>query len=134
MVSVGYPHDGYICLWDWRSGKLLTKVKACSSCSAISSVNFSSDAKCVLTAGEKHLKFWKIGSSIRPRTNTRVGSLVMHGKPVNLGHKKGYSFIAIVSPNRTDSSLVGCDQAGQTSPIYALTDAGRFTLILISYF
>ncbi|KAK9168222.1 hypothetical protein Syun_000362 [Stephania yunnanensis] len=65
LVSVGYPHDGYLCLWDWRSGKLVTKFKSTSSCSAISCVSFSSDARTFVTAGKKHLKIWTIVSSTR---------------------------------------------------------------------
>ncbi|KAA8518995.1 hypothetical protein F0562_016231 [Nyssa sinensis] len=124
LVSVGFPRDGYICLWDRRSGILFTKVKACSSCSAVASVSFSSDAKFIVTAGKRHLKFWKIGSSTRPRTNTGAAALTMQGKSVSLSHHKGCLFIAVTSSIWTDSCRVDWDQAGEVLPIYALTDAG----------
>ncbi|KAL6987736.1 hypothetical protein U1Q18_013484 [Sarracenia purpurea var. burkii] len=127
LVSVGLPHDGFIYLWDWRSGTLVTKVKACSSCSPVESVGFSSDAKFIVTAGKKHLKFWKVGSSIKPRGNGGAKSLTMHGKLINLGHQKGCSFVAVTSPMLTKRSLVNCHRGGETLPIYALTDTGELT-------
>ncbi|KAI8015324.1 Mitogen-activated protein kinase-binding protein 1 [Camellia lanceoleosa] len=129
LVSVGFPHDGYICLWDSRSGMLVTKLKACSSCSSVESVCFSSDAKFIVTAGKKHLKFWTVGSSARPRANAGAKSLAMHGKAINLGYQKGCSFVAVTSPVLTNSSLVNRDQAGGILPIYALTDAGVLYLL-----
>ncbi|CAL5335071.1 unnamed protein product [Camellia sinensis] len=129
LVSIGFPHDGYICLWDWRSGMLVTKLKACSSCSSVESVCFSSDAKFIVTAGKKHLKFWTVGSSARPRANAGAKSLAMHGKAINLGYQKGCSFVAVSSPVLTNSSLVNRDQAGGILPIYALTDAGVLYLL-----
>ncbi|MED6150355.1 hypothetical protein PIB30_071499 [Stylosanthes scabra] len=95
LVSVG----GYIYLWEWRSGELVTKVKATSACSTISNVSFSSDAKLIVTSGEKHLKFWVLGSSIRTQIN---------------GTKGSYD---------------NCKQAGDCLPIYALTDSGILYLV-----
>lgn len=122
LVSVGFSHDGYLCLWDWRSGILAAKVKACSSFSAVASVKFSSDAKFIVTTGKKHLKFWR--SSTSSRANARTGPLAIHGKPINLGHHKECSFVAVTSPFWTSSSLIDCNRAGEFSPIYALTDTG----------
>ncbi|KAF8397340.1 hypothetical protein HHK36_016253 [Tetracentron sinense] len=129
MVSVGFPHDGYLCLWEWRSGRLVTKLKASTSCSAISSVSFSSDANFFVTAGKKHLKFWTVGSSTRPRSNIGAGSLAIYGKSANLGVQKGSSFISVTSPIWTANNLVGADQAVEGYPIYALTDAGFLCLL-----
>uniref|UniRef100_A0A2N9FAB1 Anaphase-promoting complex subunit 4 WD40 domain-containing protein n=1 Tax=Fagus sylvatica TaxID=28930 RepID=A0A2N9FAB1_FAGSY len=125
LVSVG----GYIYLWDWRSGMLVTKLKASSSCSAVSSVNFSSDAKLIVTAGKKHLKFWTVGSSSRSRLNAGTRSLAMHGKPVDLGPQKGSSFVSVASHMWHDGSLVNSEQTGDLFPIYALTDTGVLCLI-----
>ncbi|KAK9291176.1 hypothetical protein L1049_009364 [Liquidambar formosana] len=129
LVSVGFPHDGYICLWDWQSGLLVTKLKSSSSCSAVASVCFSSDAKFIVTAGKKHLKFWTVGSSMRSGSNSGAGSLAMYGKPVNLGHQKGNSFISVVCPIRTGGGRDGSKQAGEFFPLYALTDAGVLCLL-----
>jgi WD40 repeat protein len=120
VVSVG----GYIYLWDWRSGILVTKLKASSSCSAVTSVSFSSDAKFIVTAGKKHLKFWTVGSSPGTRLSNGTGSLAMHGKPVNLGPQKGSSFISVTSAIGMNNSPDTAEQAGDLFPIYVLTDEG----------
>nr|POE90882.1 mitogen-activated protein kinase-binding protein 1 [Quercus suber] len=125
LVSVG----GYIYLWDWRSGMLVTKLKASSSCTAVSSVNFSSDAKLIVTAGKKHLKFWTVGSSPRSLLNAGTGSMALHGKPVDLGPQKGSSFVSVASQMGHDSSYVNSEQTGNLFPIYALTDTGVLCLI-----
>eukprot|EP00258_Populus_trichocarpa_P043012 XP_024459031.1 mitogen-activated protein kinase-binding protein 1 isoform X1 [Populus trichocarpa] len=125
VVSVG----GYIYLWDWRSGILVTKLKASSSCSAVTSVSFSSDAKFIVTAGKKHLKFWTVGSSPGTRLSNGTGSLAMHGKPVNLGPQKGSSFISVTSAIGMNNSPDTPEQAGDLFPIYVLTDEGTLCLV-----
>ncbi|XP_024030140.1 mitogen-activated protein kinase-binding protein 1 [Morus notabilis] len=124
LVSVG----GYIHLWEWRIGMLVTKLKASASCSAISSVSFSLDAKFVITAGKKHLMFWTFRSSPKTRISKGNVSMTMHGKAVNLGLQKGRSFISVTSSLRTDKTTM-CGQAGEFFPLYALTDAGVLCLI-----
>ncbi|EXB89953.1 Mitogen-activated protein kinase-binding protein 1 [Morus notabilis] len=124
LVSVG----GYIHLWEWRIGMLVTKLKASASCSAISSVSFSSDAKFVITAGKKHLMFWTVRSSPKTRLSKGNVSMTMHGKAVNLGLQKGRSFISVTSSLRTNKTTM-CGQAGEFFPLYALTDAGVLCLI-----
>lgn len=124
LVSVG----GYIYLWDWRSGILVSKLKASSSCSAVTSVTFSSDANYIVTAGKKHLKFWAVGASPRTRMNKGTVSMSIHAKPINLGPQKGSSFISVSSAIWTDGSVVNCDQGDEFFPIYALTDAGYIFL------
>ena len=130
-MSVGFPHDGYLCLWDWRSGVMVTKLKSSSSCTAISCVSFSSDAGFFVTAGKKHLKFWTVGSSARPRSNVGGSFLTMDGKSVNLGSQKGSSFISVASATWTAPSLVGSARPTEFYPIYALTDAGKFSFTLL---
>lgn len=119
-MSVG----GYIYIWNWRSALLVTKIKASSSCSAFTSVCFSSDAKFVVTAGKKHLKFWTIGSSPKTRLNKRAESLTLQAKPVNLGLQKGSSFVSVVSADFTVDSVIDSQQSGNRFSIYALTDTG----------
>ncbi|KAL0545194.1 hypothetical protein IC582_020342 [Cucumis melo] len=118
LVSVG----GYIYIWDWRTTALLTKLKASSSCTAISSVSFSSDSKSLLTAGKKHLKFWTITS---PKTHFNLGtsSLSLHGKPVNLGPHQGSSFVSIASGFWEDGS------SSEVFRMYALTETGELCLV-----
>ncbi|CAJ1803649.1 unnamed protein product [Sphenostylis stenocarpa] len=127
LVSVG----GYIYLWNWRSGDLVTKLQATSSCSTISSVSFSSDAKFFVTSGKKHLKFWILGSSRKTQLNggmRKTTSLAIYEKPANLSIHKASSVTSI-------SSVWGCNgydnckQVGDCFPIYTLTDSGILYLI-----
>ncbi|KAL1193838.1 Cilia- and flagella-associated protein 52 [Cardamine amara subsp. amara] len=125
LVSVG----GYIYLWDWRKSILVAKVKASSNFSDITSVTFSSNGKFIVTSGNKHLKFWTVGSFQRTRSS-KVGSLAFHGKPTDDSFQKGNSFVSVISANTLSSS--GCDeQADEVVSVYALTDAG--VLMLMSY-
>ncbi|XP_020235251.1 mitogen-activated protein kinase-binding protein 1 isoform X2 [Cajanus cajan] len=127
LVSVG----GCIYLWDWRSGELVTKLQATSSCSTISSVSFSSDAKFFVTAGKKHLKFWMLGSSRKTQLNrgmSRTTSLTIYEKPANLSVHKGSSFTSITSMWGC-SGHDNCKQAGDCFPVYTLTDSGILYLI-----
>nr|GEU51936.1 hypothetical protein [Tanacetum cinerariifolium] len=128
LVSIGTPQDGFLCLWDWRSGVLVKKVKACSSLSDVASVSFSADAKLILTAGKRHLKIWTVGLSTKSRAKTEAVSLTIHGKTVNLGHHKGCTFIAITSPFKFFWNLAG-GKGDELVPIYALTDSGVLCLL-----
>lgn len=117
-MSVG----GYIYLWDWRKSILVAKAKASSNCYDITSVTFSSNGKFIITSGNKHLKFWTVGSFQRTRSS-KVGSLPFHGKPTDNGFQKGNSFVSVISANTVNSS--GCDERAQeVVSVYALTDAG----------
>lgn len=125
LVSVG----GYIYLWDWCKGVLVTKVKATSSCTGVTSVTFSSNAKFIVTAGKKHLrKFGMSGTSPRTMTNRRAVPMGLHGKPIDLGSHKGSSFISVTSSVYTNSCVLSCDET-EVLPIYALTDAGVLCLL-----
>ncbi|RZC79378.1 hypothetical protein C5167_003825 [Papaver somniferum] len=107
---------------------MVTKIKSSSSCTGISCVSFSSDARVFVTAGKKHLKFWTLGSSTRPRSN--VTSLpTLDGKSATLGCQKGSSFVSVVSATSSSANLVGGSRAVKLYPIYALTDAGVLCLI-----
>ncbi|KAK8466480.1 hypothetical protein PHAVU_008G107900 [Phaseolus vulgaris] len=126
LVSVG----GYIYLWNWRSGELITKLQE-TSCSTISNISFSSDAKFFVTSGKKHLKFWILGSSRKTQLNEgmrKSTSLAIHEKPANLSIHKTSSVTSI-------SSVLGCNgyanckKAGDCFPIYTLTDSGILYLI-----
>ncbi|XP_070805464.1 WD repeat-containing protein 62 [Pituophis catenifer annectens] len=54
LVSVGYPHDMKVNVWDWKSDTLVASNKA--SCK-IMAISFSEDSYFV-TVGHRHVKFW----------------------------------------------------------------------------
>ncbi|KAI5429628.1 uncharacterized protein LOC127127506 isoform X3 [Lathyrus oleraceus] len=126
LASVGV----YIYLWDWRSGHLITKLQATSSSSTVSSVSFSSDAKFIITAGRKHLKFWTLESSRKTQQNggmrktVKTASLTIHEKISNLPIQKECSFTSVASSVWTNSSDGNRKQAGRLFSIYTLTDSG----------
>ncbi|KAL4572352.1 hypothetical protein LXL04_019125 [Taraxacum kok-saghyz] len=132
LVSVGTPQDGYLCFWDWRSGTLVKKMKACSSFCAVSSVTFSADANFILTAGKRHLKIWTVGlptkSQAKTKTKTKTISLTMHGKAVNLGQLKGCTFVAVTSPFKTNGNVAD-GKGSEPVIVYALTDSGVLCLL-----
>lgn len=93
----------------------MAKIKASSSCLSITSVTFSLDAKHILTAGSKHLKLWSVGFSPRTRFKREIDTVLMQGKPINLGPEKGNSFVSVTSPLPVGDKLLY---------IYALTESG----------
>ncbi|KAK4418970.1 Mitogen-activated protein kinase-binding protein 1 [Sesamum alatum] len=111
LVSVGFPRDGCICLWDWRNKILAAKVKASPVSSHIASIDFSLDNKFIVTAGKNQLSFWKVGWSNGSCARMRSVSLTMQRK-VDLTHHKESSFIAVTSPSWMKSSSVNHIQAG----------------------
>ncbi|KAG9142559.1 hypothetical protein Leryth_011647 [Lithospermum erythrorhizon] len=129
LVSVGFPRDGYLFLWDWRHQILLTKAKAFLSCSVASSVCLTLDSKYILTAGKDHLKFWKMAKPTTSGGSSRPIPWVMHGKPISLGKFKGCSFIAIAPSNLTDNTRTFTVHGREPSLFYALTDTGTLFIL-----
>ncbi|KAG0028966.1 hypothetical protein BGZ82_008174 [Podila clonocystis] len=77
IVSLGFQHDGYIHVWNWRnnlqiaSNKVTTKVNA---------VAFSSDGSYFVTAGLRHIKFWYL--NVAPSTKSGYVSTLPKLSPV----------------------------------------------------
>ncbi|KAG8376992.1 hypothetical protein BUALT_Bualt09G0121900 [Buddleja alternifolia] len=128
LLSVGFPHDGCICLWDWRNKILVAKVKASSISSPIASIGFSLDEKFIVTAGKNHLKFWKVRWPPGSRAGTRSVSVTMQRK-VDLGHDKEWSFVAVTFPWSMSSSSGNHIQAGERVPFYAVTEKGTLCMV-----
>ncbi|XP_071723045.1 uncharacterized protein [Rutidosis leptorrhynchoides] len=128
LISVGTPQDGYQCVWDWRSGTLVKKLKACAPFSDVASVSFSTDSKFILTSGKRHIKIWTVGLPTKSRAKTETVSLPMHGKHVNLGHHKGCTFVDITSPYKSNAK-VGDEKGGDIVLVYALTGSGVLCVI-----
>uniref|UniRef100_A0A8D0F6H6 Mitogen-activated protein kinase binding protein 1 n=1 Tax=Strix occidentalis caurina TaxID=311401 RepID=A0A8D0F6H6_STROC len=68
LVSVGYPHDMAVNVWDWKKGSLVASNKV--SCK-VTAVSFSGDSYFV-TAGHHHVKFWFLDSSRELKINKTV--------------------------------------------------------------
>ncbi|KAL0375302.1 UNVERIFIED_CONTAM: WD repeat-containing protein 62 [Sesamum radiatum] len=116
LVSVGFPRDGCICLWDWRNKVLAAKVKASPVSSHIASIDFSLDNKFIVTAGKDQLSVWKVTWSKGSCARMRSVSVTMQ-RSVDLSHHKESSFIAVTSPSWTNSSSVNHNQAGEQTSV-----------------
>lgn len=130
LVSVGFPQDGFLCLWDWRNGTLVAKTRITTAVSPITSVHFSLDGNFFLTAGTKHLKYWMVGAPASRRVSAGIGTLAIEGKPVSLGSQKESSFVSISSAPCIKNAGVSAGLPIETpQPIYALTTAGILCLL-----
>ncbi|KAM9588948.1 WD repeat-containing protein 62-like isoform 5-T5 [Morphnus guianensis] len=68
LVSVGYPHDMVVNVWDWKKDSLVASNKV--SCK-VTAVSFSEDSYFV-TVGHRHVKFWFLDSSRELKINETV--------------------------------------------------------------
>lgn len=127
MVSVGFPHDAYMILWDWRSKCLLVKVKASTSNSPICFVRFSVDKNHFITGGKKHLKFWTVKSATRFRSNVKTWAL--DGKPSDLCSFKSSAFVAVASVSPVSDAMHIANGANNSSLVFALNDEGSKQIV-----
>lgn len=60
LASVGFQHDGYLNVWNWRKG---TKVASNRVTSRVNAMAFAQDGTHFITAGLRHIKFWNLSST-----------------------------------------------------------------------
>ncbi|KAJ3349346.1 hypothetical protein HDU91_006398 [Kappamyces sp. JEL0680] len=114
-VSVGFNHDGFIYLWDWRAGTKLGRAKFSAK---LHSVSFDASDRILVTAGEKHLKFWDLGklaTSLNDTSETLPISL--EGRPGVLGEHKNEVIVDV----QCGSAVV---EGVSTRHTYAVTSSG----------
>ncbi|KAF9377346.1 hypothetical protein CPC16_011870, partial [Podila verticillata] len=111
IVSLGFQHDGYIHVWNWRnnlqiaSNKVTTKVNA---------VAFSSDGSFFVTAGLRHIKFWYL--NVAPTGKSGVPNVrVLDGRSGILGELRDSNYVD-----------AACSQDGKFT--YAITSQGVLCL------
>ncbi|KAF9310482.1 hypothetical protein BG003_008514 [Podila horticola] len=111
IVSLGFQHDGYIHVWNWRinlqiaSNKVTTKVNA---------VAFSSDGSYFVTAGLRHIKFWYL--NVAPTGKSGVPNVrVLDGRSGILGELRDSNYVD-----------AACSQDGKST--YAVTAQGVLCL------
>lgn len=135
MVSLGLHSDGFICLWDWKSGKLSAKIKASTTFCPLLSVSFLSEGGSFVTVGKKHLKLWSVRSLKSMSMSMGKELISVDGKPANLGCHKSSSFVSVASTAWTTKSDCS-DHSRDSFSIYALTETGihclvRFPILLL---
>ncbi|KAL3677463.1 hypothetical protein R1sor_027411 [Riccia sorocarpa] len=126
LLSIGVPHDGFLCLWDWKGSVLLSKTKSTAATMLTSSVHFSSDGNFFVTGGTKHLKHWTVGGQsqgVRARSAAGPGTTTLDGRPVKLGSQTRSSFVAVSCARPLK------ENASEAQPLYALTTTGVLCLL-----
>uniref|UniRef100_H3CAC3 MABP1/WDR62 first WD40 domain-containing protein n=1 Tax=Tetraodon nigroviridis TaxID=99883 RepID=H3CAC3_TETNG len=106
IVSVGYQHDMMVNVWNWKKNVLVAANKVSSKVSAVS---FSDDSYFV-TAGNRHVKFWYLGSRPDLQVNSTVPLL---GRSGLLGELRNNFF-----------SDVACGRGKQASSTFCITSSG----------
>lgn len=119
LVSLGLPQDGYMCLWDWKSGALLMKTRAASGSLVATTLHFATDGSFFVSGGAKHLKQWTIGG---PRASSfGMTNPGMDGRPIKLGSQKERVFVSVSSSAASREQNFG---SSSNHPIYSLTSSG----------
>eukprot|EP00698_Gefionella_okellyi_P013762 TRINITY_DN3787_c0_g1_i1.p1 TRINITY_DN3787_c0_g1~~TRINITY_DN3787_c0_g1_i1.p1 ORF type:complete len:1290 (-),score=231.05 TRINITY_DN3787_c0_g1_i1:3642-7487(-) len=57
LVTIGHKNDGFIRVWDWKSGISNLSAKVSTK---ISAVSWSEDSSYFVTSGLRHIKFWNV--------------------------------------------------------------------------
>lgn len=70
LASVGYQHDGYLFLWDWKANNA---VAANKTSDRIYSLSFTEDGTYFVTAGIRHIKFWYLDNAGNIKKTDKVG-------------------------------------------------------------
>lgn len=129
LVSIGVPHDGHLCLWDWKSGTLLAKARASTASLPACAMQFASDGSFFVTGGAKHLKHWMIGVP-KARSAGGNGTIGLEGKAVKLGSQIDSLFVSILSaPSPKEPTAATPDY----QPLYALTAGGKLTFFSMHF-
>ncbi|KAG0270951.1 mitogen-activated protein kinase binding protein 1 [Linnemannia exigua] len=111
VVSLGFQHDGYIHLWNWRTN---TQIASNRVTSRVNALAFSADGSYFVTAGLRHVKFWylNVGANKRPGTSS---TRVLDGRSGILGELRDSNYVDAV-----------CSQDGRST--YAITSNGVLCL------
>ncbi|XP_061650331.1 mitogen-activated protein kinase-binding protein 1 isoform X3 [Phyllopteryx taeniolatus] len=122
IVSVGYPHDMMVHVWNWKvrhsssdldKGLRYTKgavVAANKVSSKVTAVSFSHDSSYFVTAGNRHVKFWYLDHS---RTSKASAAVPLLGRSGLLGELKNNFFCD-----------VACGQGQQASSTFCISTSG----------
>lgn len=126
LVSVGAPHDGQICIWDWKAGVLLAKVRAAAAAAPISTLAFSAEGGFFATGGVKHVKCWPVGGVASQRLKSAAGG-GLESRAVALGAQKEADFVSLAAgPNINPPGGKAVDENGT---MYGVTAPGILCLL-----
>ncbi|CAO3642107.1 unnamed protein product [Cunninghamella echinulata] len=112
LVSVGFQHDGYLYVWNWKKGNKVASNKVTSKVNALS---FSKDGSYFVTAGLRHVKYWYFKSLGKHSKKSNLSSRetqVLDGRAGILGTLRDCNFVD-----------VACDKSN-LNHVYFITDSG----------
>ncbi|KAI1295755.1 mitogen-activated protein kinase binding protein 1 [Mortierella claussenii] len=115
LVSLGFQHDGYIHVWNWRTGTQIASNKVTTKVNALA---FSADGSFFVTAGLRHIKFWYLNVGANKRgglSGTALNTQVLDGRAGILGDLRHGNFVDAV-----------CSQDGRFT--YTVTSSGVLCL------
>ncbi|KAG0309187.1 hypothetical protein BGZ98_004712 [Dissophora globulifera] len=115
LVSLGFQHDGYIHVWNWRTGIQIASNRVTTKVNAIA---FSADGSFFVTAGLRHIKYWYLNTGASKRgglSSTSPNVKVLDGRSAILGDLRHSNYVDAV-----------CSQDGRFT--YALTSNGTLCL------
>ncbi|KAJ3178529.1 hypothetical protein HDU85_005136 [Gaertneriomyces sp. JEL0708] len=115
LVSVGYPHDGFIYVWNWRTGQRLAYGRITQR---IEAVCFYPDSSAFVTAGKAHIKLWTLDL---PRLSTLGRTTNAKPVPMLIDGAKG-----TVDPHHASRTIVDLESVviEDRVRVFAVTDNG----------
>eukprot|EP00727_Mastigamoeba_balamuthi_P001965 m51a1_g11766 hypothetical protein (1243) ;mRNA; r:231681-236319 len=119
IVSVGFHADGFVKVWDWRSGQAIAAAKTGAH---VHSVSFHEDGIFFCTAGQRHLKFWSLTATPAQQAPPGLAApeaMQIEGRNAAVGERKDETFVE-----------VACGKGSGRGCVYAVSHSG--TLFLFS--
>ncbi|XP_043910552.1 WD repeat-containing protein 62-like [Protopterus annectens] len=102
IVSVGYQHDMIVNVWDWKKNSIVASNKVSSKVMAAS---FTEDSSYFVTVGNRHVKFWYLDASKKPRVK---GTVPLVGRSGILGELHNNFFCGVACGKGKTSGLTFC--------------------------
>jgi WD40 repeat protein len=105
LVTLGFQHDGFLCVWNWKNGVKLASNKISTK---VHSLAFSADGSFCVTAGLRCLKFWYFDANGNlPPSKVGGGKAhvkVLEGRMGVLGDLKSACFVDAACGRGPDGS------------------------------
>ncbi|RKP14324.1 WD40-repeat-containing domain protein [Piptocephalis cylindrospora] len=131
IVSVGFQHDGFLCVWGWRQGLKLASNRLSTK---VHGLAFSPDGTFCVTVGVRSVKFWYFDQQgLVPIYKSKSQNLaakdqirVLEGRAGILGDLQNSAFVDVVcGPGGSVGDTAGEEEGNYT---YAVTSTGLLCL------
>ncbi|CAG8573165.1 899_t:CDS:10, partial [Paraglomus occultum] len=106
IVSIGFQHDGYINVWNWKQG---TKLACNKITTKVHTLAFNRTGSFFVTAGLRHVKFWYFDSNgLLSKKPSAQKSLVqvLDGRSGILGDLRDNNFVDAVCCKKSDNTYL----------------------------